>query len=219
QYADFHQRYVSSPGTIPPLPGPGPFPCSVELDINGAVVGHPGYPQHVGPHIVRGGKGQVQPQRTNFPVNGRGKPGKHPPPEFEFGDADDGPNVDPDADLGDDEYEEEDEDGEDYEEEDEEDEEEDPDPDPDDEELSPNPNLPAHPGVDDVGIGRGRGTPRRPGTTPQLGVRGGRGAESPLNGTENGKNQGRSILFNLGTSLSVTGPGNILTSSPSPTIF
>ncbi|KAJ3911681.1 hypothetical protein F5877DRAFT_72996, partial [Lentinula edodes] len=86
-------------------------------------------------------------------------------------------NVDPDADLGDDEYEEEDDDGEDYEEEDEEDEEEDPNPNPNDEELSPNPNLPAHPGINDVGIGRGRGTPRRPGTTPQLGVKGGAGRE------------------------------------------
>ncbi|GAW09809.1 MFS general substrate transporter [Lentinula edodes] len=231
QYANYQQRYVSSGGTIPPPPGPGPFPGSVELDKNGAVVGHPGHPQHVAPHnhrpnnanakAVRGGKAQAQPQRTNIPVNGRGKPGKHPPPESEFDDADDDPNVDPDADLDDDEYEEEDDDGEDYEEEDEEDEEEDPDPDPDpdDEELSPNPNLPAHPGVNGVGIGRGRGTPVRPGTTPQLGVRGGagggrgrgRGAESPLNGTENGKNQGRNGLFNLGSSLTVTGPGNILT--------
>ncbi|KAJ3876453.1 hypothetical protein F5051DRAFT_467865 [Lentinula edodes] len=217
QYANFQQRYVSSGGTIPPPPGPGPFPGFVELDINGAVVAHPGYPQHVAPHnhrpnnanakVVRGGKGQVPPQRTNFPVNGRGKPGKHPPPESEFNDADDGPNVDPDADLGDDEYEEEDDDGEDYEEEDEED------PDPDDEELCPNPNLPAHPGVNGVRIGRGRGTPIRRGTTPQLGVRGGagggrgrgRGAESPLNGTENGKNQGRNSLFNPGTSLTVIG--------------
>ncbi|KAJ4464511.1 salt tolerance down-regulator-domain-containing protein, partial [Lentinula edodes] len=227
QYANFQQRYVSSGGTIPPPPGPGPFPGSVELDINGAVVVHPGYPQHVAPHnhrpnnanakVVRGGKGQVPPQCTNYPVNGRGKPVKHPPPEFEFGDANDGPNVDPDADIGDDEYEEEDDDSEDYEEEDEEDEEEDPD--SDDEELSPNPNLPAHPGTNDVGIGRGRGTPIRPGTTPQLGVRGGagggrgrgRGAESPLNETENGKNQGRNSLFNPGTSLTVTGLGNILT--------
>ncbi|KAJ3847511.1 hypothetical protein EV368DRAFT_69048 [Lentinula lateritia] len=149
-------------------------------------------------------------ERTNYPVNGLENPGKHPPPESEFDDADDGPNVDPDADLGDDEYEEEDEDGEDYEEEDEEDEEEDPD--PDHEELSPNPNLPAHPGVNGVGIGRGRGTFIRPRTTPQLGVRGGagggrgrgHGAESPLNGTENGKNQGRNSLFNPGTSLTVT---------------
>ncbi|KAH7869233.1 salt tolerance down-regulator-domain-containing protein [Lentinula edodes] len=198
----YQPRYVSSGGTIPPPPGPGPFPCSVELDINGAVVGHPGYPQHVAPHnhrpnnanakVVRGGKGQLQAQRTKFPVNGRG----NPPPESEFDDADDGPNVDPDADLGDDEYEEEDDDGEDYEEEDEEDEEEDPNPDPDDEELGPNPNSPVHPGVNDVGIGRGRGTPIRPGTTSQLGVRGGAGggrgrgcgAESPLNGTENRKN-------------------------------
>ena len=39
QYANYQQRYVSSGGTIPPPPGPGPFPGSVELDKNGAVVG------------------------------------------------------------------------------------------------------------------------------------------------------------------------------------
>ena len=38
QYANYQQRYVSSGGTIPPPPGPGPFPGSVELDKNGAVV-------------------------------------------------------------------------------------------------------------------------------------------------------------------------------------
>jgi hypothetical protein len=40
QYANYQQRYVSSGGTIPPPPGPGPFPGSVELDKNGAVIGH-----------------------------------------------------------------------------------------------------------------------------------------------------------------------------------
>jgi len=39
QYANYQQRYVSSGGTLPPPPGPGPFPGSVELDKNGVVVG------------------------------------------------------------------------------------------------------------------------------------------------------------------------------------
>ncbi|KAG6333073.1 hypothetical protein ID866_6015 [Astraeus odoratus] len=34
RYANYQQRYVSSGGTIPPPPGPGPFPGSVELDKN-----------------------------------------------------------------------------------------------------------------------------------------------------------------------------------------
>jgi hypothetical protein len=38
QYANHQQRYVNSGGTIPPPPGPGPFPGSVELDKNGSVV-------------------------------------------------------------------------------------------------------------------------------------------------------------------------------------
>ncbi|KAJ3738673.1 salt tolerance down-regulator-domain-containing protein [Lentinula detonsa] len=215
QYANYQQRYVSSGGTIPPPPGPGPFPGSVELDKNGAVIGHPGHPQHVAGRnhrpnvnakVGRGGK-------DNIAINGRGKQVKHPPPESEFDDADDDPNADPDADLDEDEYEEEDEDGDDYEDDEEEDEDEDPDPDPDEEDLSPNPNLPVRPGVNGVGGGRGRGALVRA-TAPQSGVdagegRGrGRGAESPLNAT---KNQGRNGLFNLGSSLTVTGPGNILT--------
>ncbi|KAG8929910.1 hypothetical protein FRC02_004887 [Tulasnella sp. 418] len=39
QYAHQQQQSVSSGGAIPPPPGPGPFPGSVELDKNGAVVG------------------------------------------------------------------------------------------------------------------------------------------------------------------------------------
>ncbi|GJJ09256.1 hypothetical protein Clacol_003478 [Clathrus columnatus] len=41
QYANHQQQYASSGGKIPPPPGPGPFPGSVELDKNGAVVGSP----------------------------------------------------------------------------------------------------------------------------------------------------------------------------------
>ncbi|KAJ3727400.1 salt tolerance down-regulator-domain-containing protein [Lentinula raphanica] len=206
QYANYQQRYVSSGGTIPPPPGPGPFPGSVELDKNGAVVGHPGHPQQLpgrnhrpnaNPKVGRGAKGNVV-------VNGRGKQGKHPPPESEFDDGDDDPN-----------YEEEDDDPDDYEEDEDEDDEE-PEPDPDEEDISPNSNVITRQGVNGVGVGRGgqgRGTPVRT-TGPQLGadVGGGRGrgraAEPIVNGN---KNQGKNGLFNLGSSLTVTGPGNILT--------
>ncbi|KAI5998437.1 salt tolerance down-regulator-domain-containing protein [Pisolithus marmoratus] len=41
RYANHQQRYLSSGGTIPPPPGPGPFPGSVELDRNGVVIGYP----------------------------------------------------------------------------------------------------------------------------------------------------------------------------------
>ena len=37
QYANLQQQYASSGG--PPPPGPGPFPGSVALDSNGAVIG------------------------------------------------------------------------------------------------------------------------------------------------------------------------------------
>lgn len=39
EYANHQQRWVSSGGTIPPPPGPGPFPGSVALDASGAVIG------------------------------------------------------------------------------------------------------------------------------------------------------------------------------------
>lgn len=39
EYANHQQRWASSGGTIPPPPGPGPFPGSVALDSNGAVIG------------------------------------------------------------------------------------------------------------------------------------------------------------------------------------
>ncbi|PWY98901.1 hypothetical protein BCV70DRAFT_207629 [Testicularia cyperi] len=38
-YANHQQRWASSGGTIPPPPGPGPFPGSVALDASGAVIG------------------------------------------------------------------------------------------------------------------------------------------------------------------------------------
>ncbi|KAH7882068.1 hypothetical protein F5I97DRAFT_1911677 [Phlebopus sp. FC_14] len=153
QYANYQQRYVSSGGTIPPPPGPGPFPGSVELDKNGAVIGHPHHkPSHHPPRS----------NRTAALTNGR-KPPKH---ESEF-----------DDDEGDeDDYEEED----DYDEEDEdEEEEEEDDGEEEDEDVKPR--------------------DRR-----NTGTRGRR----PMNGT---KANGRDGLFNLGSSLTVTGPNNILT--------
>jgi hypothetical protein len=148
QYANYQQRYVNSGGTIPPPPGPGPFPGSVELDKNGAVIGHPhSKPAHPPP----------RPNRTAAITNGR-KPQKH---ESEF-----------DDDEGDeDDYEDEDE----YDDEDEDEEEEDDEDAAEDEE-------------EDI-------KPREPRTT---GTRGRR----PVNGT---KANGRDGLFNLGSSLTVTG--------------
>jgi hypothetical protein len=79
QYANYQQRYVSSGGTLPPPPGPGPFPGSVELDKNGAVVGHqkPQPPSH--PNLRA-----KNPPATVVP-NGRGPKAqvKHPESEFE----------------------------------------------------------------------------------------------------------------------------------------
>ncbi|OBZ74306.1 Stress response protein nst1, partial [Grifola frondosa] len=96
QYANYQQRYISSNGALPPPQGPGPFPGSVELDKNGAVISpHP-------PHAPR--------NKNAVMTNGR----KPKQPESEF-DEDDGE---------DDEYEEEEEDYEDEEEEEEEEDEE-----------------------------------------------------------------------------------------------
>lgn len=39
QYASDQQKYVESGGQVPPPPGPGPFPGSVALDSQGAVIG------------------------------------------------------------------------------------------------------------------------------------------------------------------------------------
>ena len=80
QYANHQQRYVSSGGTLPPPPGPGPFPGSVELDKNGAVVGH----QKLQPPSSRPNPRSKNPPITTAP-NGRGPKAqvKHPESEFE----------------------------------------------------------------------------------------------------------------------------------------
>jgi hypothetical protein len=149
QYANYQQRYVSSGGTIPPPPGPGPFPGSVELDKNGAVVGHP--------------KPAQPPARPKHPVTANGR--KHTKQaESEF-----------DDDEGDeDEYE----DDEEYEEDEEEEEEE------EDEDIAD--------GEDEEDVKAPRG--RRPPVAPAQ--------RSRVNGA---KPNGREGLFNLGTSLTVTG--------------
>ena len=108
QYANQQQRYISSGGTLPPPQGPGPFPGSVELDKNGAVIS----PQPLNAHR---GKNAVA-------VNGGRKPAK--PAESEFED-------DPEEEYAEDDgYE--DEEDEEEEEEDEEDEEDDGEPEDED---------------------------------------------------------------------------------------
>ncbi|KAH7927190.1 hypothetical protein BV22DRAFT_297584 [Leucogyrophana mollusca] len=155
QYANYQQRYVSSGGTIPPPPGPGPFPGSVELDKNGAVIGH---------HHNKAPHHPPRSNRTPALTNGR-KPPKHAESEFDDDEGDE------------EEFEEEEE----YEEEDE-------DEDEDEEEDA------AEEEEEDVKVRERRTTPAR--------------ARRPVNGA---KANGRDGLFNLGNSLTVTGPGNILT--------
>ena len=156
QYANYQQRYVNSGGTIPPPPGPGPFPGSVELDKSGAVIGHP----HTKPthHPPRS-------NRTPALTNGR-KPPKH---ESEF-DDDEG---DEDDYEDEEEYDEDEEDEEDDEDEDGAEEEE--------EEVKP----------------RDRRNPSSRG-------------RRPVNGT---KANGRDGLFNLGSSLTVTGTSALICAS------
>ncbi|THH33340.1 hypothetical protein EUX98_g820 [Antrodiella citrinella] len=105
QYANYQQRYISSGGSLPPPQGPGPFPGSVELDKNGAVIS---------PHTLANPTSRGK----NGIVNGRKTAKQTPQAESEFEEEED------------DEYEEEEE----YEdeEEDEEDEEEEDDGDPED---------------------------------------------------------------------------------------
>ncbi|KAF9239442.1 salt tolerance down-regulator-domain-containing protein [Melanogaster broomeanus] len=155
QYANYQQRYVNSGGTIPPPPGPGPFPGSVELDKNGDVIGHPhSKPSHHPPRS----------NRTPALTNGR-KPPKHES-EFEDDEGDDDDYEEEDEYDDDEEEEEEDDDGAEDEEEEEED--------------------------------------AKPRDRRTAGTR----ARRPVNGT---KPNGRDGLFNLGSSLTVTGPNNILT--------
>jgi len=143
QYANYQQRYVSSGGTIPPPPGPGPFPGSVELDKNGAVVGHnapraaptaKGRQQQQQQAQARGGKQQqvVQPHMVNGrkPPSGQLHGYVHPhlqpnAKESEFEDDEDAGEEDEYEEEEEEEYDDDEEDDDDEEEEEEGDEEED----------------------------------------------------------------------------------------------
>ena len=181
QYANYQQRYVSSGGTIPPPPGPGPFPGSVELDKNGAVVS----PTPANPKQRERVKQPPQP----VIVNGRKQhnhpqPHHHPPPPPEDEQEEEEYDVD--------EYEEdEEEEEEEPEEEDEEEEEED----DDDDELQRQQQQ------QQVGrrIANGRSPKGQPIPTQK------RTPNTPQPPTAERRNKGRDGLFNIGSSLTVTG--------------
>lgn len=65
QYANHQQQYQSSGGKITPPPGPGPFPGSVALDKNGAVIGAPPgatkHPSRGARQAVNGARGRKVP--------------------------------------------------------------------------------------------------------------------------------------------------------------
>jgi hypothetical protein len=203
QYANYQQRYVSSGGTIPPPPGPGPFPGSVEVDKNGAVIGHPKpAQQHQHPPAART-KSAVFPNppapphttpatatipappaavapTPNANINGRkSAPGKHIPAPA--------PAPLPESEFDDDEGEDEE-----YEDEEEYEEEED-DEDEDDEEEEGEGEE-----EEDTKAQRGRRTAPPGNNKP-------RAARRPAPAAGGPKANGREGLFNLGTSLTVTG--------------
>ena len=190
QYANYQQRYVSSGGTIPPPPGPGPFPGSVELDKNGAVVS----PAPANPKQRERVKQPPQP----VVVNGRKQhthpqPHHHPPPPPEDEQEEDEYDVE--------EYEEEDEEEEEEVEEEDEDEEEE---DDDDDELQRQQQQ------QQVGrrIANGRSPKGQPIPTQK------RTPNTPQPPTTERRNKGRDGLFNIGSSLTVTGSSLLLFISP-----
>ncbi|KAL0573440.1 Stress response protein nst1 [Marasmius crinis-equi] len=205
QYANYQQRYLSSGGALDPPPGPGPFPGSVELDKNGSVVGHP-----YAPHAQHQ-QGKHPPARPNsnpkaqVQVNGRGKHPQqphsrqphthphqhlHPRMESEF-DDDDGDEEEYEED---DEYEEEEEEDEEEEEEDEEEEDED--------DAALEEDYPT----------KGQQRRRPPGSNPpSANPNNGRDTNRKVNGAPGKNPPARDGLFSLGSSLTVAGPGNILT--------
>lgn len=73
QYANYQQRYLNSGGASTPPPGPGPFPGSVELDKNGAVVS----PAPV-PTAKRSARHKVQTRAVQ--QNGKKQPQQRPRP-------------------------------------------------------------------------------------------------------------------------------------------
>ncbi|KAF9484220.1 hypothetical protein BDN70DRAFT_182955 [Pholiota conissans] len=199
------ERYVSSGGTIPPPPGPGPFPGSVELDKNGAVVASP----HAHPKRARATKQQQQAQHRGPPpqtllppvANGRKQQHPHPHPHHH-------PPPGKESDLEDEEVDEEEYDGDQYEDQEEEDEEgveedeeeEEGEEEEEEEEEEDDVEQPDH-------VGRRMGTERIPKVQADSNRRG----PPQANGRRNTPSKGRDGLFNIGNSLTVTGPGNILT--------
>jgi hypothetical protein len=210
QYANYQQRYVSSGGTIPPPPGPGPFPGSVELDKNGAVIGHnapraaptaKGRQQQQQQPQARGGKQQptVQPQV----VNGRKPPPGHGyvPPHLQ-------PNAkesefDEEEDAGEEEYEEEEEEEYDDEEEEEDDEEEE-EGDEEEEDVDEQRRQAA-------AGNKGRGNPKAPARRggvpilppPPIQPKG--AGRRGVNGVGTDGKDEKDGLFNIGSSLTVSG--------------
>ena len=71
QYANYQQRYISSGGTLPPPQGPGPFPGSVELDKNGAVISPQPPNAHRGKNaVMANGRKPVKPAESEFEDDG-----------------------------------------------------------------------------------------------------------------------------------------------------
>ena len=70
QYANYQQRYISSGGTLPPPQGPGPFPGSVELDKNGAVISPQPPAAHRGKAVVANGRKPVKQTESEFDDDG-----------------------------------------------------------------------------------------------------------------------------------------------------
>ncbi|KAI0744487.1 salt tolerance down-regulator-domain-containing protein [Earliella scabrosa] len=71
QYANYQQRYISSGGTLPPPQGPGPFPGSVELDKNGAVISpQPPNAQRGKNAVMANGRKPVKPAESEFEDDG-----------------------------------------------------------------------------------------------------------------------------------------------------
>jgi Ca2+/Na+ antiporter len=129
QYANYQQRYLNSGGASTPPPGPGPFPGSVELDKNGAVVSPAAIPttkrsarQKVQTRDIQQ-NGKKQPQQRTRPHP------QHHPPEKDSEFDDDGEE--------DEEYEAEEEEEEEEEEEDELDGDEDEDEEEDEDDVQP----------------------------------------------------------------------------------
>ncbi|KIY52249.1 hypothetical protein FISHEDRAFT_69940 [Fistulina hepatica ATCC 64428] len=91
QYANLQQRYLSGSLSTPP-PGPGPFPGSVELDKDGAVVAVGGTPIHPNGKPTSKYKQQAQTMYKQPPAarNYKSPPGggRHPPPPPEDDDED-----------------------------------------------------------------------------------------------------------------------------------